>query len=137
MAVTSQTPDQIAANWAARLGQSTDKITAGVDAVKVPPGQAAARNKTGYVNGVNASADKWARNVAAVGLADWQDAMKTKGAPRIATGAQAAQSKFAGFMAKLLPFQQNLVNSLPARGGLDANINRAVAFMRGMSQFSK
>lgn len=137
MPVTTRTPDQIAADWANRLGTSTDKIKSGVDSVTVAPGQAAARQKQVWLNNLNAAADKWARNTAAVPLADWQGAMATKGIPRIASGAQAAQAKFGAFMAKLLPFEANLVNSLPPRGGIDANINRAVAFMRGMANFQK
>jgi hypothetical protein len=57
--------------------------------------------------------------------------------PRISTGAQAAQSKFATFMTKLLPYEAQLVASLPPRGDLNQNIARATAFMTGMSKFSQ
>jgi hypothetical protein len=136
MAMTSLTPDQIAANWAQGLAGATTKITAGVNAVSVSPGQAAARQKAVYVANVNANADKWASKVAAVPVQAWQQATLTKGIPRIATGAQAAQPKFATFMGQLLPYIQRQVQSLPPRGNLQQNIARMTQFVTGMSQFS-
>lgn len=135
--MAGRTPDQIAADWVSRLGQSTQKIEDGVNAVSVAPGQAAARQKAVWVQNVAAAQDKWARNVAAVPLSEWQQAMITKGAPRIASGAAASQQKFASFMGQLLPHIDRVKSSLPARGNLEANINRMVAFSRGMAQFKK
>ena len=63
--------------------------------------------------------------------------MTTKGIPRIATGAQTAQPKFAQFMGKLLPYIATQKASLPARGTLDQNIARMTAFVQGMSKFQK
>lgn len=135
--MTSQTPDQIAAAWAQRLGSSTQKITAGVQSVTVAPGQAAARQKAVYVQNVTASADKWASKTAAVSLASWQQSVTEKGIPRIATGATAAQGKFSAFMGQLLPFVQSAVAGLPPRGNLDQNINRMTAFSRKMATFKQ
>ncbi len=134
--MTSLTPDQIAQDWANKLGAATTKITAGVNAVTVPPGQAAARQKDVYVANVNAAAGKWAARTAAVTLPAWQAATIAKGIPRIASGATAAQPKFATFMGQLLPFIGRTVASLPPRGNLDANVARMTAFVRGMAQFS-
>lgn len=129
-------PTTVASKWAQNLSGATQSITDGVNAVSVAPGAAAARQKTVYVNNVTASADKWARNVAAVSLSSWQQDMITKGIPRIASGAQAAQSKFATFMGKLLPYQANLVSQLPARGNLEQNITRMTQMVRGMANFT-
>lgn len=131
------TPQEIAGKWSQNLGAAGQSITAGVQRVAVAPGQAAARNKAGYVQGVMDSQDKWAANVARVQLPDWQQAMIQKGVPRIAAGAQMAQGDFADFMTKLLPYQSSLINSLPARGGLEQNIIRSAAFIRGMANFSR
>lgn len=135
--MTSQTPDQIAAAWAQRLGSSTAKITAGVQAVTVAPGQAAARQKAVYLQNTQAAVDKWASRTAAVPLATWQAAVTDKGIPRIATGATAAQPKFASFMGQLLPFVQGAVAGLPPRGNLDQNIARMTAFSRKMATFKQ
>lgn len=131
------TADQIAQKWSSNLSAATAHIQAGVQAVQVAPGQAAARQKQVYVQNVQAAADKWARNVASVTLNDWQTAMVNKGIPRIATGAQAAQPKFVNFMNQLLPYIQQGTRTLPARGNLDANIARMTAWVRHMSQFKK
>src|SRR5487761_669192 len=127
----AQTADQIAANWASRLAASTQKITDGINGVTVAPGQ-----KDVWLQNTQAAQAKWARNVAAVSLSDWQQMTVSKGVPRIASGAQAAQPKFQAFMSKYLPYVQSGKASLPPRGTLDQNINRAVAMMRHNAKFS-
>ena len=124
-----------ASKWAQNLGASTSRIQAGVQAVTVSPGQAAARQKQAYINGVNANAAKWAANVAAVSLTTWQNDVINKGIPRIASGASAAQPKFEAFMTRLLPFINQQVAALPQRGDLNANIARMTAFVTAMSKF--
>lgn len=133
--MTTQTPDQIAANWAQNLAGSTTKITNGVNAVTVAPGQAAARQKSVWVQNTTSAADKWAQKVAAVPLSDWQTAMTQKGIPRIATGATAAQPKFSQFMTKFLPHLAAGKASLPPRGTLDQNIARSAAMIRHSAGF--
>lgn len=132
----AQTADQIAANWASRLAASTQKITDGINGVTVAPGVAAARQKDVWLQNTQAAQAKWARNVAAVSLSDWQQMTVTKGVPRIASGATAAQPKFQAFMSKFLPYVQSGKASLPPRGTLDQNINRAIAMMRHNAKFS-
>lgn len=131
------TPDDIAARWANRLAGSTDAIKAGVEAVRVSPGQAAAAQGDVWAQNVAAAKDKWKRRVAAVSLQDWQTSMVDKGVARIAQGAQASQSKFGSFMGQLLPHIDRVKTGLPARGNLEANIARAGAFARGMAQFKR
>lgn len=133
----ARNPDQIAQDWAQRLGGSTQKIQDGIQGVTVAPGQSAARQKAAWQQNTVAAADKWAANTAAVSLQQWQNDMVNKGLPRIASGAQAAQGKFASFMGELLPHIDRTRGTLPARGNLDANIARMVAFTRGMSTFKR
>lgn len=128
-------PATAAAKWAQNLGAATQRIQAGVQGVTVAPGQAAARQKGVYVANVTASADKWATKTAAVSLSDWQQATINKGIPRIATGAQAAEPKFQAFLTKLLPYINSGKASLPARGNLQANTQRAVAWIQYMANF--
>lgn len=125
-----------AAQWAQRLAQSGPKITDGVQSTKVAPGAAAARQADVWLQNTTNAKTKWQQNVASVSLSDWQNAMTTKGIPRIAAGATAAQPKFEAFMAKALPYIENLKGTLPARGDLEANIARSAAFARGMSKFN-
>jgi hypothetical protein len=130
-------PDQIASKWSSRLAQSGDQIKAGVQGVNVAPGQLAARQRNVWQQNLIAAADKWASRVAAVSLAEWQQDMLNKGVPRIASGAQAAQPKFAQFMGQLLPYIESGRANLPPRGDLEANINRLTSFVRYMSQFRR
>lgn len=134
--MTALTPDQIATNWANNLAAASSKITAGINAVQVAPGQAAARQKAVYQANVVANTDKWAANTAAVTLQSWQQDTINKGVPRIATGAQAATTKFSAFMTKLLPYIASQKAQLPPRGNLQQNISRMTQFVQGMANFS-
>lgn len=127
----------VAAEWAARLGQSTAKIEAGIRAVSTPPGAAAARQATTWQQNTANSVDKWKRRVGAVTLQEWQDAAVNKGVGRIGAGAQAAVPKMQAFLQAFLPFQEGIVNSLPPRGDLNANINRAVQMMTKTAAFKR
>ena len=135
--MATKDPNAIAQQWASRLGASSQRITDGVNAVTVAPGQAAARQKQVWVQNVQASADKWASRTSQVSLGDWQQAMIQKGAPRVGAGATAAVPKFATFMGQLLPHIDSVKATLPARGNLDANIARMVAFTQGMAKFQR
>jgi hypothetical protein len=135
--MTALTAEQVAAKWSQNLSGATTNITAGVNAVQLAPGQAAARQKAVYVANVQASADKWASNVAAVSAEQWKQDMIQKGIPRIATGAQQAQPKFAGFMNRLLPYIATGKSTLPARGNLSQNIARSTAWIQYMANFKR
>lgn len=130
-------PAQVAQNWANGLANAGEKIRQGLDSVTVAPGQAAARQSNVWAQNTQAAQAKWARNTAAVSLQDWKDATTTKGIPRIAAGAQAAQPKMAAFMTKLLPYVANAKSQLPARGSYEQNKARATAMMDAMHKFSK
>ncbi len=128
-------PNAIAANWASRLGQSTTKITAGVQSTTVAPGAAAARQADVWAANVEAAKAKWQKKVGAVSLQDWQTAMTTKGIPRIAAGATAAQDKFATFMGQLLPHIAAGQSKLPPRGNFDQNVARMTQWANHMHSF--
>jgi maltooligosyltrehalose synthase len=128
-------PNAAAQRWAQNLGASTQKITDGINGVQQAPGQAAAQQSQAYVQGVTRSVDKWRTNVAAVGLQEWKDAAINKGVARIASGAQAAQPKFAQFMTQFLPHVNQVKSTLPARGDLEQNIARMTAQVRGTAKF--
>lgn len=128
-------PTAAAAKWAANLSAAGQTITDGVNNVTVAPGLAAAKQKSVYVQNVQASADKWASRVAGVSLQSWQQSMINKGIPRIASGATAAQPKMTSFLTQLMPAIASVKQGLPPRGTLDQNIARSAAFIRGMSNF--
>lgn len=121
-------PTDAAAAWVTGMQGAGAKYTAGVQAVKVAPGQLAAAAAPLWAANVAAAQPKFAANVAKVSLTDWQNAAAVKGAPRLGTGATAAQPKFASFMNNFLPKLTNVVNNLPAGGSYEQNKQRFLAY---------
>jgi hypothetical protein len=126
--------------WSNNLNAAGTYITSGVQRVTTPPGQAAAAAQDRMIAGITAAVQsgKWARNVSAVSLQDWQNAMIKKGIPRIAQGtAQAVATKGPAIDALLanVATAQAAVAALP-KGGIEQGIARATAFMRAMSAAS-
>lgn len=133
------TAQQAAANWAKGMGNAGEKIKAGVQAVTESPTAKAAARADAYLQGVQRAVTerRFQDALLRVSTQDWKDAMLNKGVNRIGSGAIAAQGDFANFMQEFLPFIQQGVNSLPPRGGIDQNIERATQMMRYTSKFRR
>lgn len=127
----------VANKWAQRLSGAGQAITDGVQAVQKAPGAAAAAQADVWLQNLQASREKWIRNVSAVSLQSWQNAMITKGVPRIAGGATAAVPKMTAFMNQWLPYEAAGRNALPPRGNIQQNIQRAVQMMNYNAQFTR
>jgi hypothetical protein len=134
VAVTTVPVDQLTQAWASNLAGAQARMQAGAQAVTTSPGQAAAAQQAVWLANTTAAANIWAQNVAKVTTAQWQQAYITKGLPRIATGAQAAQAAFAVTLGKIIATERTIVAGLPARGNIDQNIARSAAFARAMNQ---
>ena len=130
-------PAAVANKWSQRLSGAQQAIIDGVNAVTQAPGAKAAAQADVWLAKLQASRDKWVRNVSAVSLGQWQQAMTTKGVQRIGTGAQAAIPKMTAFMSQWLPYEQAGVQQLASmpRGTIDQNIQRAITMMRYNAQF--
>ena len=125
--------------WKTRLQGSTEEMRAGVMAVTVAPGLAAAQQKQAWLARINASADKWARNVAAVSLQDWQGKMTGVGISRVSAGAEANQDKVTKFMQDFLPHVargQQIVKAMP-NAPLEDGIQRMIAMARHNATFKR
>jgi hypothetical protein len=133
MAVTANATDA-ASNWVTGMSGATARYTAGVQAVKVAPGSLAAAAAGRWAANVAAAQGKFSTNVAKVTLQAWQNAAATKGAPRLASGAQAAQPKMQAFMTNFIPALTNIVNGLPAGGTFEANLNRFTSYANALHQ---
>ena len=127
----------VAQRWAQNLGAAGQKVTDGVNAVTQAPGAQAAAQVAVWAQNTQAAQAKFARNVAAVGLSSWQNSVITKGIPRLASGAAAAEPKFQVFMQKLLPYVASGRGSLPKRGSFDQNLARMTSWAQYMHKFQK
>ena len=121
-------PTTAAQAWVNGMQGAGAKYTAGINSVKVAPGQVAAARADLWAQNVANAKSKFATNVAKVSLSQWQEAAASKGASRLGTGATAAQPKFASFMQNFLPKLSTIVNGLPQRGTYEQNKQRFLAF---------
>jgi hypothetical protein len=126
-------PTTAAQNWANKLGAATQAYTDGVNATTTAPGQLAAAAGNTWLANTQAALPRFKANSAAVTLPQWQQAAINKGAPRLASGATAAEPKMEAVFAKLFPAIANAVAQLPPRGSLAQNIARSAAFATKMN----
>lgn len=112
--LASMTAQQIAQKQVNAVNAAAAAYKAGVQAVKVAPGQLAAANRDGYLAGVQANVDKWASNVAAVSLQDWIQKTITLGVQRLGPGITAAQDKITKFWNTWVPILTSAVNQVKA-----------------------
>ncbi len=121
-------PTDAANAWVTGMQGAGTKYIAGVQSVKVAPGQVAASRADLWAQNVANAKSKFAANVAKISLGQWQEAAANKGAQRLGSGATAAQPKFAAFMTNFLPKLSTIVASLPAGGTYEQNKQRFLAF---------
>lgn len=126
-------PTAAAASWAQRLGAANQAYIDGVNGVAVAPGQLAAAAKQLWLTNTAAAGNRFAANSAAVTKESWQRSAIEKGAPRLGSGATAAQPKMEMVFTKLFPAIRNTVSALPQRGNLDQNIERSAQYARKMA----
>lgn len=133
------TPDQAAAKWTTRLSASTQDIQQGVQRVQTAPGMLAAQKFQKWITGVQESANKWRRNVAAVSLDSWQASMINIGIPRVSQGAQAKQGKYTAFATQFFPHLERGIAQVKAMPDttFEDRIQRAVAMMRHNRDFQR
>lgn len=133
----AKSASEVAQKWATNLSGSTTSITSGVNAVTEAPGVRAAAKVDLWMQKLQASRDKWVRNVSAVPLQSWKDSMISKGIPRVASGAQAAQPKVQRFMSQFLPYLESgraTIDAMP-KGDLGSAAAKMVAQMNYNAQF--
>jgi hypothetical protein len=131
-------PTAATAKWAARMQAAGQQITEGVNAVTVAPGVSAAKQAQTWIAKLQQSVPKWTKNVAAVSLSEWQQAMINRGIPNISSGVTAKQGNYAAFAAKFYPYLatgQQQVKAMP-KMSLQDGINRAVAMITYNSKYT-
>jgi hypothetical protein len=135
------TPEEFADKQANRLKSAVEDIRRGVERIKDNPMQKAAKKKDKYLQSIQhaVTSGKWERSLNAVPLDDWKTALMNKGINRLPQGIDEAHAKMVEFAKKLNDFQDKLaqqVNAMPDNTPED-RINKMVAWVRGMSKFTK
>jgi hypothetical protein len=139
MAGVRSTPAEATGKWVNRLSAATPEIQAGIDRVTEAPGVKAAAKKQKWIQAVQASQDKWARNVAAVSLEQWKSLFKSVGVQRIAQGAQAKKDKYTRFANEFFPHLEagiQRVNAMPDTT-FEERLQKSVAMMRHNHEFKR
>lgn len=129
----------VAQRWAQRMAQSTDAYKRGIQSVQVSPTELAAQNADGYLAGVQEAVNsgKFQAALRRVSNAAWQQAAIVKGAPRLATGASAAQPKVESYLNEALPMIEQFrsrVKQMPGRTR-EERMQRSLEFQRLMGEW--
>lgn len=127
--------------WAAGMAAAGTKYKEGVQAVTEAPNAKAAQAESRYLAGTQeaVASGAYQRGNQAVTLEDWKNAAITKGAARLAGGAQAAVPKMRAAAGPLLAHIESgmsLLQSMP-RGTFEENMQRSIAMATHMHSFKK
>lgn len=105
-------PQEVFNRWKSEITSAStkQKMQSGIEELAQAPGELAAENVAGYVNGVQANQDKWKSRVSEVTLDQWKSDMTGKGFANMATGANAksTQDKLVPFLTSFLPFSSDV-----------------------------
>lgn len=132
-------PTTAAARWQSGMAGAGQKYSEGIARVQTAPGAKAAAAVDKWQQGVLDNRNKFVRNSQAVSLGEWQNQAQTKGAPRLASGAQAAQPKYEAKIAPVLSYMGQVlaqVDNMPTTT-LDQRIAKSVAFQTQMARYGK
>tara|TARA_B100000470_G_scaffold220172_1_gene208202 strand:- start:938 stop:1348 length:411 start_codon:yes stop_codon:yes gene_type:complete len=131
------TPQESVQKWQQRTAAATNSYVDGINRVNSAPGESAARQADVYLANVQSAVNKWKRNVAAVSLNEWQNAAITLGAPRIASGVNAATEKTLRATERNFQNIDNALAGLPPRGTFEQNMARMNQFVTKLHQESQ
>ena len=131
------TPQESVQKWQQRTAASVNDYISGINRTTVAPGELASRQADVYLANVQANVNKWKRNVGAVSLSDWQQAAINLGAPRIATGVNAATEKTLRATERNFQNIDNALAGLPPRGTFEQNMARMNQFVTKLHQESQ
>lgn len=133
------TPQQLAAKWQAKYGASTEAYKNGIQSVQVNPAQSAIAAKDRWISALNEAAaqGRYENGLSTVTLASWQASAIEKGAPAIQAAARMGAIKVQRAEQEIGPKREAIVASLPARGTLEQNLERARQMALGMAALKR
>ena len=132
-------PQQLASKWQSKMTASVDAYKQGISAVQGNPAQLAIAAKDKWIqNTIEASNDgRYEAGLSKVTEASWKTACLEKGANAIQAGARVGAAKVERHEREFAPIRDSIVQSLPARGSLEQNLERARQMAVQMAQTRK
>lgn len=139
MARKNRNLQTIVQRWVQNGTASQSKYKDSINSLTDNPLDKAADASSSYLAGVARAEQMGTRamGLRAYGFDNWKRKTSEVGSIRLGQGMQASQDRYSKSMATLLPFIDNLVESLPPRGDLNQNVARADRFMRGMADYKQ
>lgn len=130
-----KTAQQAGQNYRDSAGRAQAAFVAGVTSTTKDQASLAvaaqSRLLTNFTSSVTSG--RWAAGVQRRGTGYWKSQTEKK-ASNYGTGIAAGGDNFTSAIGKILAAEANIVGSLPARGDINANLQRANAFALGMHQ---
>ena len=128
------TADQMAAKWAKNFGASGELWLAQINRTAKNPAQLAVAQQEVMQNNWNqmVNSGEWARRMQLVTPAAWKAACAEKGKAAIMGAAKVGQEKVERAERRIGPMRDQIIAGLPARGDINANIERSAEFQRRM-----
>ena len=130
-----KTAAQAAANWTGASTRAQAAFVAGVQATTKDQAALAvaaqARLLAGFNDAVNSG--RWAAGVTRGGTPYWKQQTEAKQA-NYGVGYSAGAANFTAAITKIINAEQAIVSSLPARGDINANLQRANTFALALHQ---
>lgn len=124
---------QAAQNWTGSAGRAATAFSEGVQSTTKDQAGLAVAQQALLVANFNAAVNngRWAAGVTRRGTAYWKSQTIAK-AGNYSTGFSAGASNFASAIGKIINAEQGIVGSLPPRGDINQNLQRANAFALAM-----
>lgn len=136
-----KTAQQITDKQVRRAQEAADDYLQGAEGVTEAPGVKAVRKKDKLRANFNAAVDsgKWEENTKAVSNDEWKRSVREKGAPRYASGVEAARPDILAFHEEFQAFLNNVKKEIDAMPDTtpEQRIAKMVANARAISKFKR
>lgn len=130
-----KTAQQAQSNWTGAASRAGTAWTQGIQSTTKDQAALAAQAQPRWLAGVQDAAanNRFANGVTRRGTAYWKSQSEAK-AGNYVTGYTAGGNNFGAAIAKIISAEANIVSSLPARGDIMQNLNRAQQFALALHQ---
>ena len=120
-------------NWQGASGRAGTAWTQGIQNTQKDQAALAAAAQPRWLQGVQDAAanNRFANGVQRRGTGYWKSQSEAK-AGNYTTGYSAGANNFSSAITKIIAAEANIVNSLPARGDFNANVQRMVQNAQGL-----